>query len=151
MTNPEPKPQIQVVDPETAEATRKMFRSMLKWMLVLLAVTLVAGVGLGWLAAGMPGVWAALLGCGITGVFTLTTVGVGIVTADKPMWVASAALLGGWLAKAVILLVVLVALRGQDFYDKYVLFATVAIAVLGSVVIEAREALRARIPYTSGS
>nr|NLD41011.1 hypothetical protein [Actinomycetales bacterium] len=143
-----PVPGFPSVDEETANATRAMFNAMLRWLLVLLAVLLVGGTGIGWLTAGMPGVWAALLGSGLAAAFTLTTVVLGLVTSDKPVWAASGAILGGWLAKVVILFAVLIAVRGQDFYNRYVLFGVVVAAILGSTAIEVREAMRARIPYT---
>ncbi|MDO5495477.1 MAG: hypothetical protein Q4G64_07185 [bacterium] len=137
------------VDEDSARATRDMFNAMLRWKFILLGVILVAGTGLGWLFAGMPGVWAALLGAALSGAFALTTVILGQITADKPIWVASGALLGGWLAKMVILFAVLIAVRGQDFYNRYVLFGVVVVAIIGSTAIEVREAMRARVPYTA--
>lgn len=145
----DPVPGFPAVDEETANATRTMFGAMLRWMLVLLAVLLVGGTTIGWLTAGMAGVWAALIGSGIAAAFLLTTVVLGIVTADKPTWVASSAILGGWLVKMALLFATLIALRGHDFYNRYVLFGVVTVAILGFTAIEVREALRARVPYTA--
>lgn len=142
-------PGFPAVDEDTANATRDMFSAMLRGMLVLLAILLVAGTGIGWLVSGMPGVWAALIGCGIAAAFILVTVMLGQFTADKPVWAASGAVLGGWVAKMAILLIVVLAIRGQDFYDRYVLFGVMVIAILGTTGIEIREAMRARIPYTA--
>lgn len=143
------QPAFGYVDEETAKGTREMFGAMARGMLVLLVALLVLGVGIGWGVAGMPGVWAALLGAGLAAAFTLTTVVLGQVTADKPIWVASGALLGGWVAKVVILFAVMLIVRGQDFYDRFVLFGVVVVAIIGTTAIEVREAMRARVPYTA--
>ncbi len=125
---------------------RAMFRTVLRRLAVLLAVLGVGGFVVGYLTVGAPGVWGALLGTALVAFFMLTTAVVMLATADKPLHVASAAFIGSWLAKVVIVFVALIALQGRDFYHPLVFFATLTLAILGSVAIEMSAALRARVP-----
>jgi len=124
-----------------------MFRTVLRQMGVLLAVLGVGSCVVGYLAAGMPGLWGGVLGTGLAAFFLLTTAVVMLATADKPLHVASAALVGSWLAKVVVVFVVLLIVRDQDFYHPLVFFVTLALAILGSLAIEMSAALKARVPY----
>ncbi|MBM7331708.1 hypothetical protein JS562_54030, partial [Agrobacterium sp. S2] len=47
--------------------------------------------------------------------------------------------------------VVLAVLRGMDFYDRYVLAVVVAVAVIGSALLDYRAVQRGRVPYVSPS
>jgi len=125
---------------------RAMFRTVLRQLAVLLAVLGVGGSVIGYLAVGTPGLWGALLGTALVAFFMLTTALVMLATADKPLHVASAAFIGSWLAKVVIVFVVLLLLRDRDFYHPLVFFVTLSLAILGSIAIEMSAALKARVP-----
>ncbi len=130
---------------------RTMFSTVLRRMAVLLAVLGVGGSIVGYLAVGTPGLWGALLGTGMVAFFALTTAVVMLVTADRPLHLASAALVGSWLVKVVVVFVVLLIVRDQDFYDPVVFFVTLTLAILGSVAIEMSAALKARVPHVDPS
>lgn len=130
---------------------RTMFRTVLRQMALLLAVLGVGSCVVGYLVAGMPGLWGGVLGTALVAFFTLTTAVVMVATADRPLYMASAALVGSWLAKVVVVFVVLLIVRGRDFYDPVVFFATLVLAILGSVAIEMSAALRARVPNVDPS
>jgi len=123
-----------------------MFRTVMRQLAVLLAVLGVGGSVIGYLAVGTPGLWGALLGTALVAFFMLTTALVMLATADKPLHVASAAFIGSWLAKVVIVFVVLLLLRDRDFYHPLVFFVTLSLAILGSIAIEMSAALKARVP-----
>ncbi|HLV05727.1 hypothetical protein [uncultured Georgenia sp.] len=125
---------------------RAMFRTVMRQLAVLLAVLGVGGSVIGYLAVGTPGLWGALLGTALVAFFMLTTALVMLATADKPLHVASAAFIGSWLAKVVIVFVVLLLLRDRDFYHPLVFFVTLSLAILGSIAIEMSAALKARVP-----
>lgn len=131
---------------ETSRATRNMYEVILRQLIVLVAVLVVGGAVVGHLLAGAPGVWGALMGAGIAALFTVGTVVTMMLTADRPVHVMSAAGVGGWIIKMFLLFVVLVLVKDRDFYDPQVFFVVLALAVLGSLVIEMRALLRARIP-----
>lgn len=130
---------------------RAMFTTVLRRLLVLTAVLGVGGAGVGYLAAGMPGLWGGLMGTGIVAFFMLTTAVVMRLTADRPLHVASAAFIGSWLLKIVIVFAVLVAVRDRDFYDPLVFFITFTLAILGSLMIEMSAGLQARVSYVDPS
>lgn len=130
---------------------RTMFSTVLRRMAILLVVLAVGGCAIGYLAAGTPGLWGGLLGTGLAAFFLLTTAVVMLATADKPLHVASAALVGSWLAKVVVVFVVLLVVRGRDFYHPVVFFVTLTLAILGSVAIEMSAAMRARVPHVDPS
>lgn len=130
---------------------RTMFRTVLRQMAVLLAVLGVGSCVVGYLVAGTPGLWGGVLGTALVAFFTLTTAVVMVATADRPLYVASAALVGSWLAKVVVVFVVLLIVRGRDFYDPVVFFVTLVLAILGSMAIEMSAALKARVPNVDPS
>lgn len=131
---------------ETTRATRTMYERILRRLAVLVVALVVGGAGVGYLVAGAPGVWGALMGAGIAAVFMLGTVVTMMATADKPLPVATAAGVGGWAVKTIVLFVVLVVVRGQDFYSPGVFFAVLVLAIVGSLGVEATEVLRSRVP-----
>ena len=60
--------------PAAGSAAEAVFRRALRDVVILLAVLLVLGVLVGYLVAGLPGVWGALLGCALAAVFSTTTI-----------------------------------------------------------------------------
>ncbi|MEE6280647.1 hypothetical protein [Georgenia sunbinii] len=130
---------------------RAMFTTVLRHLVVLLVVLGVGGGLVGYLSAGMPGLWGGLMGTGIVAFFALTTTVVMRLTADRPLHVASAAFVGSWLLKIIIVFVVLVVVRDRDFYDPLVFFITLALAIMGSLAIEMSAALHARVPHVDPS
>lgn len=131
---------------ETERATRAMFRTILRRLTVLVLALAVGGVVVAGLVAGPAGVWGALLGAGIAAMFMVGTAVAMLLTADKPLHVASAAGVGGWLVKMVVLFAVLLAVRDRDFYSPGAFFVVLVLAIVGSLVIEMGTMLRARIP-----
>ena len=49
--------------------------------------------------------------------------------------------------KIVVLVVVLALLRGADFYDRWVLFAVLALGAVGSALLDYRAVRGGRVPY----
>lgn len=131
---------------ETTRATRTMFQVILRRLTLLVVVLAAAGALVGWWVAGMPGVWGALMGAGIAALFMVGTALTMLLTADKPLHVASAAGVGGWLAKMVVVFVVLLLVRDRDFYSPGTFFVVLVLSILGSLTIEYVAMARARIP-----
>lgn len=136
---------------DTTRATRNMYEHILRRLAVLVAGLAVVGSAVGYLVAGSPGVWGALMAAGIAAVFMLGTVVTMMVTADKPLPIATAAGVGGWAVKTILLFVVLVVVRGRDFYSPGVFFVVLVVAILGSLAIEVAGVLRARVPNVEPS
>lgn len=96
-----------------------------------LVVLAVVGTAIGGLAAGLPGVWGALIGAAIGGGFILVTAVSVLLTARLPAITAAAVLLGGWLLKMAIALIVLGLLNPLDFYSR----PTLVIVMVGALVL----------------
>ena len=131
---------------ETGRATRNMYALILRRLGILVAGLAVLGSVIGYLVAGTPGVWGALMGAAVAALFMVGTVVTMMLTADKPLPVATAAGVGGWIVKMVVLFVVLLLVRGRDFYSPGVFFVVLVLAILGSLGIEMAAVLRARVP-----
>lgn len=135
----------------TTQAVRAVLRRALRDMLVLVAVVAVGGSVVGWLLEGAPGVWGALIGAGVALVFSGTTVLSMLRTADAPAATTGIVVLGAWLLKMVLLVVLLAVLDGMTFYDREVLVVVVLVAVLGSVYMDYRAVATGRVPYVEPS
>ncbi len=100
-------------------------RRVLRIGLVASLVALPIAVLIGYLVAGASGAWGAAIGMGIAvGFFTIT------------------------LVKMVLLLVVLALLRDADFYSRPVLFVSLLVGTIGTLVLEALVVTRTQVPYT---
>jgi hypothetical protein len=76
-----------------------------------------------------------------------TTVWALLRTVDASPTTTAAVVMGSWLAKMVVLIVILVVLRGMDFYDRWVFAGVLLVGVIGSAVLDYRAVSRGRIPY----
>lgn len=147
MTSSAPTPQPSSARPSSSAAADAVFRRALRDMLVLLAVLTVLGVGIGALVAGAAGVWGALIGVGLALVFSGTTVVSMLRTGRATPQAMAGIVMGAWLGKVVVVIVVLAVLRDLDFYDRRVLALVLLVGVLGSALLDYRAVARGRIPY----
>lgn len=137
---------VPVVPPHV---TKEIFASALRSTLIMLVVLTVVGVGVGALVAGLAGVWAALLGAGVTLIFSGTTIASMLYTADKSPNTTMAVLLGGWIAKMAVLVIILAVLGQMDFYHRMVFAVIVLVGVMGSAALDMRSVMRGREPYVN--
>ncbi|WP_082574324.1 hypothetical protein [Cellulomonas sp. Root137] len=133
--------------PTPPAASTVVLRQALRDMLVLLGVLTVVGVGVGYLVDGMAGVWGALLGVGIALIFSGTTVVSVLKTVNSEPTMMMAVIMGAWLAKLIVVIIVMVILRQFDFYNPMVLFLVSVVGVIGSAVLDARAVQRGRVGY----
>jgi len=125
---------------------RRAYAGVLRALTALVVALAVLGAGVGALVGGVPGIWGGLLGAAVAAFFSVTTAVIMVRTADRPMHVMNAWVVGAWLAKMVVLLVVLAALKDATFFHRGVFFVVLVVAVLGSTVLETWLLQRARIP-----
>ncbi|MFD1716824.1 hypothetical protein [Georgenia deserti] len=135
----------------TQTAIRAMYTTMLVRMGIFVAALAVGGGVLGYLVAGMPGLWGGLLGAGIAALFMVATVVTMLVTANRSLTVVTTAAVGGWLVKMLLVFVVLLLISGRDFYSPGVFFIVLVVAVIGSLLIEALGVMRSRVPTVEPS
>lgn len=126
-----------------------VFRRALRDGAVLVGGVTVLGVGIGALVAGMPGVWGALIGAAIALVFSAATTLSMLRTSHASPGTMMAVVMGTWLGKLIVVIAVLAVLRGMDFYDRYVLAVVVAVAVIGSALLDYRAVARGHVPYVT--
>ena len=121
--------------------------AVLRWGSLGSLIAMVVAVVVGFLIAGMPGLWGALLGIAIPVTFFSITVIVALVTVRVRPEVFGAAILGSWLIKIVVLIAVLAVLSRADFYDRGIFFAAFVVGTVGYLVTEAIIVVRTRVPY----
>jgi hypothetical protein len=138
----------------SAQAAPRSFTvlSSLKWPAIVIGILAVGGAVVGYLVAGMPGLVSGLLGAAMWLVFlALTAISIQVAiraTKDDPgSPVFFAIVLGSWLLKLVLFVVLSLWLRSQPWLDPAVFFVTVIIAVVGSLVFDVIAFQRARVPY----
>lgn len=113
--------------------------------LLILAIAVVAGL-IGWLVSGSVGLVSALIGAAMALVFaTLTALSVWL-GGKLSFGAFFGIVLGGWLVKVVLFLILVISLKGADFIDGKVLFFTLVASVLGSLAIDSLVFLKARLP-----
>ncbi|MBH0777345.1 hypothetical protein [Nocardia bovistercoris] len=124
-------------------------RAALRYGLIGLTVLVVASVAIGCAVAGAAGLWGALLGAAIGGGFILTTAAVVLFGAKLPPQTAGLVMLVSWVAKVLVVLIVVGVLNQFAFYDRAVLFLTVVGALLIVLGAETYGVLRQKVPYVT--
>jgi len=121
--------------------------------ILALAIAVIGSI-VGLIVAGGVGLVSALIGTVMAVVF-LGITAASIVLATK---VARGDLLsvaffgivmGAWLVKLVVFIVLIVLLKDQPWIQTQVLFLTVVIAVIGTLVVDVVVIARSRMPYVS--
>lgn len=134
--------------PSTAAAhTAPVFRRALRYTAVISAVLLVGGGAVGLLVAGLPGLWAALMGAAVALLFSGATPLSMLKTADAPIERSLLVVMATWLGKVVVVIAVLLVLRGMDFYSRPVFGIVLMLGVVTSAFLDYRAVVRARVPY----
>jgi len=148
---PDPAQDGPTTDAATGEhatdAERRVLRAALRDTLLLVGALVVLGGGIGLLVAGLPGLWGALVGAGIAAFFCATTIWSMMTTVGSSPARMAAFVMGAWVAKIVVLIVVLALLKGATFYDPWVLIAVLAVGAIGSALLDYRAVNAGRVPY----
>ncbi len=131
-----------------------VLRTTLLWSAIATAVLAVIGALIGWSVRGTDGLWSALVAVLLAAVF-LGFTGASILIANR--WYGDALyvpiffglVMGAWVLKFVVFIVVLVVLRGQPWLDPTVFFVALIVSVVASLLIDVLVMLRMRIPHAS--
>lgn len=131
-----------------------VLRRALLWGGVLAAVIAVVGGLVGFVFAGTEGLVSALLGTLIAVLFMGLTVGSILLAnrfAGSDVFVGAffGIVLGGWLLKFILFIVLVVALRDAEWLDPVVLFLSIVAGVIGSLVVDVLVVAKSRLPYAS--
>ena len=116
--------------------------------LALLVITVVSLAVWGGIS-GLPGSWGVLVGAALGGGFVLFTALSVLLTANTTPANTMAVVLGGWLLKVIVLVMVLLVIRDMDFYDNVALFVTVMLALFATLGTEVWAVVTSRVTYVS--
>ena len=127
-----------------------LFKNVLLLGSILISAIALVGSIIGFLGFGGRGVLSALIGAAMATVFVSLTA--------TSVWFGSrlslagffAIVLGGWILKLVLFIILVVLLRNSDFIVGGVIFFTLVSAVLGSLAVDAWVFTRSRIPLIQG-
>ncbi|GAA1709520.1 hypothetical protein GCM10009809_02260 [Isoptericola hypogeus] len=144
---PDQQPDPATGDSEATVAERRVLRTALRDTLILVGALVVLGGGIGALVAGMAGVWGALVGAALVAFFCATTIWSMLRTVGSSPARMAAFVMGAWVAKIVVLIVVLALIQGKDFYDPWVLIAVIGVGAIGSALLDYRAVNSGRVPY----
>ena len=121
---------------------------------LLAAAIAIVGGAVGYAVVGPRGLVSALIGTAMAFVFLAVTAG-SILLANRtsrsdvlnPAFFGI--VLGGWLLKFVVFLVLVFVLKDQPWIDNTVLFLSIVAGVVGSLVVDLLVVARSRMPYVS--
>lgn len=131
-----------------------VLRTTLVWSAVVTAVLAVVGAVAGWLVAGAGGLFSALAGVILAALF-LGITATSILVANR--WFGDAlyvpiffgVVLGGWLLKFVVFIIVLLVLRGQPWIEPTVFFVAIVAGIAASLITDVVVLTRMRVPTVS--
>lgn len=144
-------PQLPPIDDTDYSDQRRPFISALKAGSTALVGVVVLSL-VGWsVAAGWSGFWGVLVAGLIAGVFVLTTVLLTLASSNSGPAVTGALVLGGWLLKLVVFVIILWVLKGLTFYHPVAFFVTTVVTLLVMISTEVWAVLRTRMHTIDGS
>ncbi|MDR7232973.1 hypothetical protein [Agrococcus sp. BE272] len=131
--------------------TNQIMQRILLWGGILAAAVAVVGGIVGWLLAAGAGVASALVGTALAIVFCMLTAASILLAfkVSKGAMISGAffgIVLGGWLVKFVLFIVLVFVLGDQDWLHRGVAFGALVAAVIGSLVIDCVVIMTSRQP-----
>jgi hypothetical protein len=143
--------------PDPADRTptsNPVLRRALAWGGLLAAIILVVSAVLGLVFAGLPGLFGALVGTIMAVVFmgiTAASILLANRFAGSDLFVGAffGIVLGGWLLKFIVFIVLVVLLRDAAWLDTTVLFLSLVAGVIASLVVDVLVVAKSRLPYAS--
>ncbi|MEA9985191.1 MULTISPECIES: hypothetical protein [Subtercola] len=143
-----PRPQ-----PVTLSSTPILIRALKVAAIVTVALIVVGGVA-GYFIDSWVGVTSAVIGSAMAFVFLAITAA-SILIANRsyasPLFTVMffSIVLGAWLLKFVLFIVVALLLRDEPWINKVVLFGFLIVGVIGTLVVDVVVVSRTRMPYVS--
>ena len=135
-------------------ASSRVFTRILTYGgLLALAIAIVGSI-VGFIVDGGTGVLSALIGTAMALIFTGLTaasilIGLRVSGGSMISGAFFGIVLGGWLLKFIVFLVILVLLKDQPWVDTVVMFVSIVVGVVGSLVVDLVVIARSRVPYVS--
>ena len=128
---------------------KKILTAVLRYTGLLAIAIAVIGGGLGYLFAGTDGLISALIGTLLAVLFASITAAsiIGAMRFDIAAFFGI--VMGAWLLKIVVFIVILALLRDAPFVHTMVLFLTVIAGAVGTMLIDVIVVFRSRLGYAS--
>lgn len=126
-----------------------VLKKILVWGGILAVVVVVGGSIAGYLAAGWTGVTSALIGTAMAVVFLAITALSILIASRFGIGGFFGIVMGAWLLKFVLFLVLIFLLKDQSWIQPTVLFLCVVVAVVGTLVVDVVVIAKSRMPYVS--
>jgi hypothetical protein len=131
-----------------------VLRRALVWGGLLAVLIMVVGAIVGWFVAGASGVASALVGTAMAVVFmgiTAASILIANRFAGSDIFVGAffGIVMGGWLLKLILFVVLVIVLRSQPWVSPMVLFLSVVAGVIGSLIVDVIVVVKTRMPYAS--
>jgi len=130
---------------------RKTLSEVLRFTGYLAITIAVIGGGLGYLFASADGLISALIGTALSVLFASITTGsiIGAMRFDIAAFFGI--VMGAWLVKIVVFIVILALLRDAPFVQTTVLFLSVIAGAVGTMLIDVLVVFRSRLGYVSNA
>ncbi|GAA5149011.1 hypothetical protein GCM10025768_11560 [Microbacterium pseudoresistens] len=141
------------MSPSPVSSTPILRRTLIVGGIAAILLAIVAAV-IGGLVAGANGMWSGLAGVLLAVVFLAIT-GISILVANRwygdPLYVQFffAIVLGGWLLKLALFVVIMLVLRGQPWISPLVFFLSIVAGVVMSLVVDVVVLMKMRLPHVS--
>jgi hypothetical protein len=131
-----------------------VLRKALAWGGLLAAIVLVVSGILGFVFAGAEGLVSALVGTLLAVIFmgiTAASILLANRFASSDLFVGAffGIVLGGWLLKFIVFIVLVVLLRDAEWLNPTVLFLSLVAGVIASLVVDVLVVAKSRMPYAS--
>ena len=133
-------------------SSNRLLRTTLLWSAIVTAGLAVVGAIVGFAVAGTSGLWSALAAVLLAAVFLGLTAGT-ILVANRwygdPLYtpIFFGAVMGGWIVKFALFIVVLFVLRRAPWLNGTVFFVALVVSVIASLAIDVVVMLRMRVPH----
>ncbi|WP_136708690.1 hypothetical protein [Agromyces sp. H66] len=147
MTDPRP-------EADRTPTSNPVLRRALAWGAALASAVLVVSGILGLVFAGTEGLVSALVGTLMAAVFmgiTAASILLANRFASSDLFVGAffGIVLGGWLLKFIVFIVLVVLLRDAEWLNPTVLFLSLVAGVIASLVVDVLVVAKSRLPYAS--
>lgn len=121
----------------------------IKAAVIGLAVIAIASLAIWGGMHGLPGIWGVLLGVAVGGGYVLLTAVSVLATANTSAGMTGTVVLGGWLVKLVIVLLLFIWLEGMTFYHQGSFIITLLISLVVAIAAEVWGVVTTNVTYTS--
>ena len=128
---------------------KTVFTKVLKLGSALIIAIAVLGSAIGYFAAGLPGLFGALIGSTIALIFVSLTALSVLIGGRLSLGGFYGVVLGGWLLKVILFIATIAQINHQAGLNRVAIFVTLVASVLGSLAVDAYVVTKSKIPVVS--